>query len=116
MDLKEALEWLQGTPSMTNIIPQDPYETWQVRIAQADAAMTQQAYWIVKAHEEKLLSRIDKDVLRKIEKWRDSAEAQVEFVSPKAAALMDEQVYAYDRVITLLKSSIPGKGGAKSCI
>ena len=37
---------------MTNIVPDYPQETWAVRIAQADAAMTQQAYWIVKAHDE----------------------------------------------------------------
>lgn len=52
MDFDEAVEWLNGKRSMTNLIPQDPFETWQVRIAEADAAMTQQAYWIVKAHED----------------------------------------------------------------
>jgi len=52
MDYKEAIEWLNGGWSMANIIPQDPFETWQVRIAQADAAMVQQAYWIVKAYKE----------------------------------------------------------------
>jgi len=55
MDHKEAIEWLKGNRSMTNIIPQDPFETWQVRIAEADAAMTQQAYWIVKAEAENLV-------------------------------------------------------------
>lgn len=40
---------------MVNLIPQDPLETWQVRIAQADAAMMQQAYYIVKSYKEKLL-------------------------------------------------------------
>ena len=52
MNYKEACEWLEGKRSMTNIIPQDPISTWQVRIAEADAAMTQQAYWIFKAHTE----------------------------------------------------------------
>ena len=52
MELDEALEWLSGTRSMTNIIPREPFETWQVRIAQADAAMTQQAYYIAKYHME----------------------------------------------------------------
>ena len=52
MDYKEAIEWLNGGWSMANIIPQDSFETWQVRIAQADAAMVQQAYWIVKAYKE----------------------------------------------------------------
>ncbi len=52
MDYKEAVEWLNGGWSMTNIIPQGPFETWSVRVAQADAAMVQQAYWIVKAHKE----------------------------------------------------------------
>jgi len=52
MNLEEAMEWLGGNRSMTNLIPQDPFETWQVRIAQADAAMTQQAYWVVEAHKD----------------------------------------------------------------
>jgi len=55
MNYEEALAWLRGERSMTNVIPQDPLETWMVRIAQADAAMTQQAYWIVKTHEERLI-------------------------------------------------------------
>lgn len=54
MSLEEALEWLRGERSMTNIVPYDPMD-WQSRIAMADAAMIQQAYWIVKAHKEGLL-------------------------------------------------------------
>ena len=54
MDYIDALAWLEGSRSMTNIVPQAPRETWQVRIAEADAARTQQAYWIVKAHKEGL--------------------------------------------------------------
>ena len=50
MDYKEAVDWLKGNRSMANIIPQDPFETWQMRVAAADASMTQQAYWIVKAY------------------------------------------------------------------
>ena len=56
MDKYEALAWLQGNRSMTNCIPQDPLETWQVRIAQADAAMTQQAYYKLRALKDGLLS------------------------------------------------------------
>jgi hypothetical protein len=48
MTLEEALEWLKGTRSMTNLIPQAPFETWAVRIAQADAAMIETAYWIAR--------------------------------------------------------------------
>lgn len=55
MTLSEAIEWLKGNRSMINIIPQHPFETWQVRIAEADANMIKQAYYIVKAHKEKLL-------------------------------------------------------------
>ena len=55
MDYKEALAWLRGERSMTNAIPQDPHETWLVRIAQADAAITQQAYWIAKAVQDDLV-------------------------------------------------------------
>lgn len=53
----EALEWLKGQRSMINQITCDPLSTWQSRIAEADAAMTQQAYWIVKAHREGLLEK-----------------------------------------------------------
>ena len=55
MDYKQAIEWFDGKRSMTNIIPNDPYETRVVRIAEADAAMMQQAYWFLKAHKERLL-------------------------------------------------------------
>lgn len=55
MNLEEAKQWLLGLRSMTNNITCDPLETWQGRIAEADAAMTQQAYWVVKAHKEDLL-------------------------------------------------------------
>lgn len=55
MDRQEAIEWLKGNRSTTNTIPQDPFETWQVRIAQADAAMTMQAYWVLKAYHEGML-------------------------------------------------------------
>ena len=50
MNYEEAVEWLEDKRSMTNIIPQEPLETWQVRIAQADAAMVEQAYWVIRAH------------------------------------------------------------------
>ncbi len=55
MSYDEALAWLKGERSMTNIVPSHPRETWVARIAEADAATTQQAYWIVKAHKEGLL-------------------------------------------------------------
>jgi hypothetical protein len=55
MKLDEAIAWLAGERSMTNIIPHDPRETWLIRIAQADAAMTKQAYWIARAHKEGLI-------------------------------------------------------------
>ncbi|MDA1229917.1 MAG: hypothetical protein O2856_04010 [Planctomycetota bacterium] len=59
MNLEQAKEWLRGERSMTNIIlnddPQNGNGPWMVLIAQADAAMTEQAYWIVKAHAEGLL-------------------------------------------------------------
>lgn len=57
MSYEEALLWLRGERSMTNNITCDPLDTWQVRIAQADAAMTQQAYWVAKAHHESLLQK-----------------------------------------------------------
>lgn len=56
MNYEDALAWLRGERSMTNIIPQHPIATWLVRIQEADAACTQQAYWIAKAHNEGLLT------------------------------------------------------------
>jgi len=55
MTKEEALEWLNGDRSMTNLIPQDPFETWQVRISQADTAKAQEAYWVLKAYSENLV-------------------------------------------------------------
>ena len=54
MDYEEALEWLKGNRSTINVVPQLPLETWQARIAEADAAFSQQAYWIARAHKEGL--------------------------------------------------------------
>ncbi len=56
MNYEEALAWLRGERSMSNCVPSHPLETWTVRIQEADAAATQQAYWIVKAHKEGLLT------------------------------------------------------------
>jgi len=55
MDIEEAKAWLRGDRSMINIIPSDELDTWQLRIAQADAAMIQQAYYVLKAYKEELL-------------------------------------------------------------
>ena len=55
MNTEEAKQWVKGHRSMCNIIPQDPFETWQVRIAQADAAMMEQAYWVLRANKEGLI-------------------------------------------------------------
>jgi len=55
MNIDEARAWLNGERSTTNYMPQDPFETWAVRIAQADAAMIQQAYWVLKARDDGLL-------------------------------------------------------------
>lgn len=48
MNKQEAIEWMEGKRSATNTIQPEPYETWQIRIAQADAAYLQQAYWILR--------------------------------------------------------------------
>ena len=55
MTPEEARAWLEGQRSMTNIIPQDPFESWSVRVEQADAAKFAQAYYVLKAHAEGLL-------------------------------------------------------------
>lgn len=55
MNHDEAVAWLSGQRSSINIVINEPFETWEVRIAQTDAAMMQQAYWVLRAHEENLL-------------------------------------------------------------
>lgn len=55
MTYEEALEWLKGKKSMANCISSEDPDMWQIRIVQADAAMIEQAYWIVRAHNEKLI-------------------------------------------------------------
>jgi hypothetical protein len=56
MNKQEAIEWLKGNRSTTNYIPTEPYATWEVRIMQADAVMIQQAYYILKAYAEGLIT------------------------------------------------------------
>ena len=55
MDKAEAIAWLEGKRSMVNLIREDPYDTWEVRVAQADAAKTEQAYWVLRAHKDGLI-------------------------------------------------------------
>ena len=59
MDRAEAIEWLCGRRSLKSIVPVEPHETWQVRIAEADAAMTRQAYYLAKAYREGLLDAVE---------------------------------------------------------
>ena len=55
MEPDEAIAWLRGERSTCNTTPRDPFETWQVRTTRADAAMMQQAYWVLKAHKDGLI-------------------------------------------------------------
>ena len=55
MTIQEAVEWLHGERSTGNLIPSVDPGTWQVQTAQADAAMIQQAYWVIKAYKEGLI-------------------------------------------------------------
>ena len=54
MDITEAIAWLKGLRSTCNMVPNEPHETYAVRVAQADAAMTQQAYFVLKAEKDHL--------------------------------------------------------------
>lgn len=58
MTYEEAIEWIKGERSLTNIIPQEPFESWNVRIVQADTSMVEQAYWVLRAHKEGLVKNI----------------------------------------------------------
>ena len=55
MTEQEAKEWLKGVRSMTNLISSEDRNLWQVRTAQADAAMMEQAYWLLRAVKEGLI-------------------------------------------------------------
>ena len=56
MDRDEAMEWLRGNRSMWNLFAQgEATPERHVQTAQADAAMIQQAYWVVRAHSEGLI-------------------------------------------------------------
>ncbi len=55
MDYEEALAWLRGERSTINYAyGNDPGES-QERAARQDAGMTEQAYWVVRAHNEGLV-------------------------------------------------------------
>ncbi len=58
MNYDEALAWLSGQRSITNVYPDYPaLDPWNRRkgVAAIDAALTQQAYWVVRAHREGLI-------------------------------------------------------------
>lgn len=58
MQLVEAEEWLRGERSGANFFRStaaEPHER-EAALARADAAMTEQAYWIVRAHREGLVA------------------------------------------------------------
>ena len=56
MNLEESKAWLRGERSTVNAMSVLPMEIWEVRTAEADAAMMQKAYWILRAHTEGLLN------------------------------------------------------------
>jgi len=65
MNYEEALAWLRGARSMTNIATRTPVGTFLGRVAMADAFMCEQAYWIVRAYREKLVTQINtKDTIK----------------------------------------------------
>ena len=55
MDIVEAKAWLNGERSMCNNLSSGDPDLWQVRIAQADAAMIEAAYWVLRAHKDGLI-------------------------------------------------------------
>ena len=55
MNHEEALEWLEGKRSMCNSFGWS--DESHAKLAEADAAMTQQAYWIARAHKEGLVTK-----------------------------------------------------------
>ena len=62
MTYEEAVSWLLGDRSIHNSMDWSNPNS-EVICAQADAARTQQAYWIVKAHNEGLIKDDLEDLL-----------------------------------------------------
>lgn len=54
MSYEEALAWLRGERSVINYRKVGGEPESDVRVAQEDAALTEQAYWIAKARSEGL--------------------------------------------------------------
>ena len=55
MTYEEALEWLRGLRSTINYTDAPTPQESRVNAAKQDASMTEQAYWIVRAHKEGLV-------------------------------------------------------------
>lgn len=52
MTKEEAIEWIEGRFSSVNVVPQEPFETWEYRIEQMDTLKIQQAYYILQYYKE----------------------------------------------------------------
>ena len=64
MNYEAALEWLKGDRSTANhfrsMVSERAFEQREIWMARADAAMTEQAYWVVRAHREGLIGERNK--------------------------------------------------------
>lgn len=70
MTPQEAQEWFEGKRSAYNNVQTLPTETLEQRVAEADAAYLQQAYWTLRAHKEGLLNNYLEELKRAIENYR----------------------------------------------
>ena len=59
MDNEEAQAWLRGERSTINYTQAPTPEDSRINSAKKDASMTEQAYWIVRAHKEGLVEAPD---------------------------------------------------------
>jgi len=71
MDYNEAVRWMRGERTMADYVPKNPFETYLERVARADAAKVEQAYWVlmgqvVLADASERLALIRKGVVAKI--------------------------------------------------
>ena len=55
MSYEEALMWLRGENSTINYTQAPTPQESRIMAAKIDASMTEQAYWIVRAHKEGLV-------------------------------------------------------------
>ena len=78
--IRAAFEWINGKRDMCNIVDNHPMETREERVERANAAMKEQAYWVIRAYREGLLGGDMKLSEQQREEFREAAASLVEWM------------------------------------